>query len=158
MTPNYQQMRKIRQSCCHRFYPQPFLIAFFNYSHKRLTFAFAGKSGYTICFAQRIRTQRLTQRSKGLHSCHRVERLTPHSHLDGEKPEKADTRLWRVSAFSGVAAPLGCVIFFASVEIAVCTSCAGLSACARWGWYRYTLRVLSERSTLACQSCLFAIF
>ena len=29
-----------------------------------------------------------------------------------EQPEKADARLWRVSAFSGVAAPLGCVTFF----------------------------------------------
>ena len=28
------------------------------------------------------------------------------------------------SLFRGVAAPLGCVIFFASAEIAVCTSCA----------------------------------
>ena len=34
----------------------------------------------------------------------------------------------------GVAAPLGCVIFFASVEIATCTPCAqGLSVCARRG-------------------------
>ena len=34
----------------------------------------------------------------------------------------------------GVAAPLGCMIFFASAEIAVCTSCAqGLSVCARRG-------------------------
>ena len=29
-----------------------------------------------------------------------------------EQPEEADARLWRVSASSGVAAPLGCVIFF----------------------------------------------
>ena len=34
----------------------------------------------------------------------------------------------------GVAAPLGCVIFFASAEIAVCMPCAqGLSVCARRG-------------------------
>ena len=34
----------------------------------------------------------------------------------------------------GVAAPLGCVIFFASVEIAACMPCAqGLSVCARRG-------------------------
>ena len=34
----------------------------------------------------------------------------------------------------GVAAPLGCVIFFAFVEIAACTPCThGLSACARRG-------------------------
>ena len=38
------------------------------------------------------------------------------------------------SLFRGVAAPLGCVIFFASAKIAVCTSCAqGLSAYAKEG-------------------------
>ena len=38
------------------------------------------------------------------------------------------------SLFRGAAAPLGCVIFFASVEIAACTPCAqGLSVCARRG-------------------------
>ena len=31
----------------------------------------------------------------------------------------------------GVAAPLGCVIFFASAEIAVCTSCAQSFLCVR---------------------------
>ena len=51
-----------------------------------------------------------------------------------EQPEEADARLWRVSASSGVAAPLGCVIFFAFVEIGICTSGAqGLSVCARRG-------------------------
>ena len=30
------------------------LIAFFNFSHKRPTFAFTGESGYTLGFAQRI--------------------------------------------------------------------------------------------------------
>ena len=51
-----------------------------------------------------------------------------------EQPEEADARLWRVSASSGVAAPLGCVIFFTSVEIAACMPCAqGLSVCARRG-------------------------
>ena len=39
-----------------------------------------------------------------------------------------------VSLSRGVAAPLGCVIFFAFVEIAACTPCThGLSACARRG-------------------------
>ena len=47
-------------------------------------------------------------------------------------------RLQRASASSGVAAPQGCVIFFASAEIEICTSCAqGLSACARQGRYHY---------------------
>ena len=33
---------------------KPFLIAFFNFSHKRPAFAFAGESGYTLAFANRI--------------------------------------------------------------------------------------------------------
>ena len=34
--------------------PKPFFIAFFNFSHKQPTFAFMGKNGYTLGFAQRI--------------------------------------------------------------------------------------------------------
>ena len=65
VNPHYQQTRKIRQSCRHKFYPQLFLVAFFNFSHKRPTFAFAGESGYTPGFAQRIA-------HKGLHAESRV--------------------------------------------------------------------------------------
>ena len=60
MNPQHQQKRIIRQSCHHKFYPQPFLIAFFNFSHKRLTFAFTSESGYTLAFVNRIA-------HKGLH-------------------------------------------------------------------------------------------
>ena len=34
--------------------PKPFFIAFFNFSHKQPTFAFMGKNGYTLSFANRI--------------------------------------------------------------------------------------------------------
>ena len=34
--------------------PQPFLIAFFNFSHKWPTFAFTGESGYTLGFPRKI--------------------------------------------------------------------------------------------------------
>ena len=34
--------------------PKPLFIAFFNFSHKRSTFAFAGKSGYTLGFRRKI--------------------------------------------------------------------------------------------------------
>ena len=40
---------------------KPLFIAFFNFSHKRPTFAFTSKSGYTLGFAQRIA-------HKGLHA------------------------------------------------------------------------------------------
>ena len=54
VNPRYQQTRKIRQSCRHKFYPQLFLVAFFNFSHKRPTFAFTSESGYTLGFRRRI--------------------------------------------------------------------------------------------------------
>ena len=48
----------------------------------------------------------------------------------------------------GVAAPLGCVIFSVSVEIAACMPCAqGLSACARHGRYHYLRRALRAAET-----------
>ena len=59
--------------------------------------------------------------------CSRAAHLTV-PHQVKEQPEEADARLRRVSASSGAAAPLGYVVFFASVEIAVCTPCAGLSS------------------------------
>ena len=43
-------VRKLPSQRC----PQPFLIALFNFSHKRPTFAFTHESGYTLGFAQRI--------------------------------------------------------------------------------------------------------
>ena len=52
--PSYRQKRKSRQSCRHKFYPQPFLIPLFNFSHKWPTFTFTGESGYTLAFANRI--------------------------------------------------------------------------------------------------------
>ena len=55
----------------------------------------------------------------------------------------------------GVAAPLGCVIFFASAEIAACTPCAQSFLCVRDMGGITTLGVLCvlpKRRTAACQS------
>ena len=54
MNPQHQQKRIIRQSCHHKFYPQPFLIPVFNFSHNRPTFAFTGESGYTLGSSRKI--------------------------------------------------------------------------------------------------------
>ena len=56
---------------------------------------------------------------------------------------------------AGVAAPLGCVIFFASAEIAVCTSCAqGFLRVRDMGGITTlgALCMFSKRRTAACQS------
>ena len=51
-----------------------------------------------------------------------------------ERREPAEQRCAHcASLFRAVAAPLGCVIFFASAEIAVCTSCAqAFCVCEAW--------------------------
>ena len=127
--------------------PKPLFIAFFNFSHKRPTFAFTSESGYTLAFANRIA-------HKGLHGETRAfrmgvvslpsERFTrfgnpawpsirtanfaafePWSRALSKNAESLGTAMRScVSLFRGVAAPLGCVIFFAFVEIAVFTPCA----------------------------------
>ena len=54
MNPQHQQKRKICQSCRLKLYLRPSFIAFFNFSHKRPTFAFTGESGYTLGFPRKI--------------------------------------------------------------------------------------------------------
>ena len=49
--------------------PKPLFIAFFNFSPKRPTFAFAGESGLYIRLSEKNRTQRLTRRNMELHAC-----------------------------------------------------------------------------------------
>ena len=48
---------------------QPFLIPLFNFSHKRPTFAFTSKSGYTLAFANRIAHSGLHGETGGLPFC-----------------------------------------------------------------------------------------
>ena len=54
VNPKHQQKRKIRQSCRHKFYPQPLFIPIFNLSHKRLTLAFTAENGYTLGSLRKI--------------------------------------------------------------------------------------------------------
>ena len=52
------------------------------------------------------------------------------------------------SLFRAVAAPLGCVIFFASAEVAACTPCAQCFPNVRdEGWYHYPRRALRVPET-----------
>ena len=62
-----------------------------------------------------------------------------------------------VSLFRGVAAPLGCVIFFSSVEIVTCMPCVrvrGMGGITTLS----ALYVLPKRRTAACQNSSFAVF
>ena len=50
VNPHYQQKRKIRRNCRHKFYPQPL----FNFSYNRPTFAFTSESGHTLGSRRKI--------------------------------------------------------------------------------------------------------
>ena len=134
---------------------------------KRPTFAFADESGYTLAFANRIahsglhaetgafRTGPLSlpsersarsQTSPGRVSERQTLPLLGLGRVYARRTQKACGTAMRLCAslFRGVAAPLGCVIFSVSVEIAVCMPCAqGLSVCARRG----VVSLLSARFT-----------
>ena len=116
--------------------------------YKRPTFAFADESGYTLAFANRIAHSGLHAETGAVSDGGAITTLgafhtfrkpcvarcqngklcrfwglvggTPEGHREPSEQRCAYAR--RCS--EGVAAPLGCVIFFASAEIAVCTSCA----------------------------------
>ena len=147
MTPHYRQ----------QLYLRPSFIPIFNFSHKRPTFAFTGKSGYTLGFRRKIahngshaETGAFRMGALSLPSVRSARSRTSPGRVSerqtlpllglgrgcSQRTQKAFGTAMRlcVSLSRGVAAPLGCVIFFASVEIATCTPCAqGLSVCARRG-------------------------
>ena len=141
--------------------------------HKRLTFASADKSGYTLGFAQRIAHTGLHAETGGVlggggittldTSCTftnipgpgiRTAYFAAFGSWPGVLPKNAESLrdsdahdARRCSA--GVAAPLGCVIFLQFGDVAVFfTLCAVLSECARWGWYHYPRCALRAAETL----------
>ena len=116
--------------------PKPLFIAFFNFSHKRPTFAFTPESGYTLAFQRKIA-------HKGTHAetgvfwmgvvslpSDRFARIGNLAWPGGverqtlpllglgrgcsQRTQKAFGTAMRscASLFRGVAAPLGCVVFF----------------------------------------------
>ena len=148
---------------------KPFLIPLFNLSHKRPTFAFTSERGYTLGFPRKIahngthaetgafRTGPLSlpsersarsQTSPGRVSERRTFPLLGLGRGESRRTQRACGTAMRscASLFRGVAAPLGCVIFFTSVEIAACMPCS-----------RYFFR-FSRRSSLcrSCASCVSA--
>ena len=127
--------------------PQPFLIAFFNFSHKRPTFAFTGESVYTLGFAQRIAhsgshgetgafqmgalllpsaCSARSRTSPGRVSKRRTLPLWGLGRGRSRRTQKAFGAAMRLCAslFRGVAAPLGCVICLQLGDVAVFSLCA----------------------------------
>ena len=164
-------MEKLRQSCCYKFYPQPFLIAFLSFSRKRPTFAFTSESGYTLAFANRIA-------HSGPHAETRAfriwvvslpsERSARSRTSPGRVSERQTLPLWGLgqgcsrstqrafgtamrlcaSLFRGIAAPLGCVIFFRFCRnCGLYALCSGLSARAKEGGHHYPRCALRAAET-----------
>lgn len=146
--------------------------------HKRLTFASADKSGYTLGFRRKIahsgshgeigvfRTGVVSLPSKrSAHSQTSPGRVSERCTLPllglgrgcSRRTQRASGTAMRLCASlsRGVAAPPGCVIFFASVEIGICTSGAHgfLRVRGRGGITTPgVLRMLLKLPAPACQS------
>ena len=178
MNPQHQQKRKICQSCRLKLYLRPSFIAFFNFSHKRPTFAFTVEIGYTLAFTNRIAhkglhgetgairmgalllpSERFTrsQTSPGRVSERRTLPLLGLGRGYSQRTQKTFGTAMRlcVSLFRGIAAPLGCVICLQLGDVAVFSLCAqyflsvrGVGGITTLG----ALCVFSKRWTTACQS------
>ena len=104
---------------------KPLFIAFFSLSHKRPTFALPPESGYTLAFRRKMAHSGLHGETGGLLSAVTALSCAAREIVPKEQPEEADARLWRVSAFSGVAALPGCVTLF------IIWQCCCFSLCAQ---------------------------
>ena len=122
--------------------PKPLFIAFFNFSHKRPTFAFTGEIGYTLVFRRKIahkgthgetgafrtgvvslpseRSAR-SRTSPGRVSERQVLPLLGLGRGYSQRTQRAFGTAMRLCAslFRGVAAPLGCVICLQFGDVAV---------------------------------------
>ena len=147
VAPHYQQ----------QLYLRPSLVVFFNFSHKRPTFAFTPESGYTLAFQRKIAhkgthaetgvfwmgvvslpSDRFARIGNLAWPGGRTANFAAFGSWPGGAPKERRKPSEQRCAYAcrcpeGVAAPLGCVIFFASAEIAVCTSCAqAFCVCEAW--------------------------
>ena len=66
VTPHLSAEEKYPAKLPSQLCSKPLFIAFFNFSHKRPTFAFPGESAYNTRLCSKDRTQRLTRRNRGL--------------------------------------------------------------------------------------------
>ena len=144
--------------------------------HKRPTFAFTPKIEYTLACVQRIAHSGSQGETGGvlggggittLGAFHTVRKPCVAGYQNGKlcrfwvlvgcAPQKRRKPAEQRCAYArrcsaGVAAPLGCVIFFASAEVAACTPCAQCFPNVRdEGWYHYPRRALCAVETLGAR-------
>ena len=163
-------MRKIWQSCCHKFYPPAVPHCVFQLLSQMAHVRFHRRKWVLTRLRQQDRTRRLARRNRGRFGWgwYHYPRTVPHVHeypragyqngelcrfwaLVGGAPEERRKPSGQRCAHArrcseGVAAPLGCVIFFISDEIVACMTCSR-------NFFRF-----SRRSSLCCScaSCVSA--
>ena len=154
---------------------KPLLIPFFNFSHKRPTFAFTGESVYTLGFAQRIAHSGLHAETGAFRmGCYYYPRTVSHvsETLRGQGVERQTLPLLglgrghsrRTQRACGTAmrlcaslsrrrrGPAGLRDLFASAEVAACTPCAQCFPNVRdEGWYHYPRCALCAVETLGAR-------
>ena len=164
---------------------KPLLIPIFNFSYKRPTFVYIPESGYTLGFRRRIAHNGPHGETGGvsdgggittLGAFHTFRKPCVAGYQNGklcrfwalvggapkERREPSEQRCaYACRCSEGVAAPPGCVIFFAFVEIGIYTSGAhgfprgrGRGGITTLG----ALHVLLKRWAAACQKGSFAVF
>ena len=153
--------------------------------HKHPTFAFTSESGYTLGFRRRIAHNGTHAETGAVSDGGAITTLGafrtftnipgpgirtanfaafgswPGGALEERRKPSGQRCAYARRCPAGVAAPLGCVIFFASAEIAACTPCAQSFLCVRGRGGITTLGALcmfSKRWTAACQKDSFAVF
>ena len=165
--------------------PKPLFIAFFNFSHKRPTFAFTCESGYTLGSPRKIAHKGTHGETRGISDGGRYyyPRSVPHVHKhpragyqngvlcrfwvlvrcasEGHREPSGQRCAYARRCSEGVAAPLGCVICLQLGDVAVFSLCTQYFLNVRGGGGITTigvLCVLPKRRTAACQNGLFAVF
>ena len=156
VNPHYQQ----------QLYLRPPLVVFFNFAHKRPTFASTCESGYTLGFAQRIAHSGLHAETGGRFGwgcCHHYPRTVSHvsETLRGQGVERQTLPLlglgWEcsrrtqkafgtamrscVSLFRGVAAPLGCATLLLLLRSALKGSLQAVAESAENAYPPRTVRI-----------------
>ena len=177
--------RKICQSCRLKLYLRPSFIAFFNFSHKRPTFAFTVESGYTLAFANRIAHNGTHSETGGVSDGGAIITLDtsctftnipgpgvrtayfaalgswPGGALEERRKPSGQRCAYACRCPEGVAAPLGCVTCLQLGDVAVFSLCAQYFLNVRGGGGITTLGalcVLLKRWTAACQNGSFSVF
>ena len=134
--------------------PKPLFIAFFNFSHKRPTFAFTSESGYTLAFAQRIAHNGSHGETRGVSDGGGITTLGafrtftnipgpgirtanfaalgswPGGALEERRKPSGQRCAYACRCSEGVAAPLG---FSLLLKLHLCAPRSGLSTLARCG-------------------------